>query len=143
MTLTNFVEKSIIAKVLYLGPPQSGKSTTFRYLASNVEEIDDSAMIGDRSPDDSVAQGVDFVRLRLNDVQGFQFWIHMYACNPGDLDPLMARVLMRGLDACVFHLNADIAFIHDNLDCIEAARTLIQRHCEPATLLTEIFSLTK
>jgi signal recognition particle receptor subunit beta len=103
MVQFNFSERTIKAKVVYYGPPQSGKTTNLVSLNT----AQDRTLFFDLLP------------FSLGTVSGYDFKVQLYTV-PGQVQyNATRRVVLAGADAVVFVADSQKAMTNDNLMAFE------------------------
>ncbi len=114
MSFINPQTKEISCKIVYFGPPFSGKSTTLRQVFSQVSKGKKNGMI-------SLTEGADrtlffdFLPLTLGQVQGFDLRIHLYSVPGQSQFEASQTMILTGVDGVVFVADSQVERLEENL----------------------------
>lgn len=113
MSFINERTKEINCKVIYYGPPQSGKSTTLKYIFEQVRQEAKGQLISLNQGDERTLY-FDFVPLNLGTLKGYTIRLHLYTV-PGEIGYQASRALTsKGLDGAVFVADSQLACVEAN-----------------------------
>ena len=131
MVITNFENKELNCKVLYVGPKGSGKTTN---LCSLLAQTDDKRK-KEFLPPDNPSPYFDFLPLSIGSVKGYEINVHLYSlAYPMDLDTICS-VAMRGLDGVVYVVHSELDKMEENINTLsEIKARLIQEGNDMGTL---------
>ena len=124
MVQINFAKSEVQCKVVYYGPPCSGKTTNLRSIHERSPEHVRGALTS-IATDTNRTLFFDFLPLNLGDVAGIKTKIHVYAVPYIANQPAMRLLVLEGVDGIVFvadssaHAleanNAALRDLHENL----------------------------
>ncbi len=126
MSFINENTKEINCKVVYYGPPLSGKSTTLRHLYSEVKKGSKGEMIS-LSQDDDKTLYFDFVPLNLGKIGNYKVRLHLYTV-PGEVGYEQSRILIsKGVDGVVFIADSQLTRMESNLKSLENLKKMLRQ----------------
>lgn len=126
MSFINENTKEINCKVVYYGPPLSGKSTTLRHLYSEVKKDSKGEMIS-LSQDDDKTLYFDFVPLNLGKIGDYMVRLHLYTV-PGEMGYEQSRTLIsKGVDGVVFIADSQLERMESNIQCLEDLKKMLKQ----------------
>jgi signal recognition particle receptor subunit beta len=118
MVQFNFSERTIKAKVVYYGPPQSGKTTNLEQIHRISDPEASNRLISLNTAQDRTLF-FDLLPFSLGTVSGYDFKIQLYTV-PGQVQyNATRRVVLAGADAVVFVADAQKAMARENLSAFE------------------------
>jgi len=118
MVQFNFSERTIKAKVVYYGPPQSGKTTNLEQIHRITDPEGANRLISLNTAQDRTLF-FDLLPFSLGTVSGYDFKIQLYTV-PGQVQyNATRRVVLAGADAVVFVADSQKALARDNLTAFE------------------------
>ncbi len=118
MVQFNFSERTIKAKVVYYGPPQSGKTTNLEQIHRLTDPEGTNRLISLNTAQDRTLF-FDLLPFSLGTVSGYDFKIQLYTV-PGQVQyNATRRVVLAGADAVVFVADSQKAVARDNLTAFE------------------------
>lgn len=124
MAFTNFETKEINCKIIYLGPPGSGKTANLRAIYSNTAADARSGLIeleGGAAP----TRFFDFLPVSMGHVRDFHLKLHLYTLPMLSLYPTVKSVILKGVDGLVFVADSRIEAMADNLTAWQESRRLL------------------
>ncbi len=102
MSINNRHSKEIFCKIIYAGPPQSGKTTNLQWIHKNTTfEQEDSEMMTlpiTTSPTDFF----DFLPLGVGKFRDFSMRFHLYTVPGKQLFSSTSKIILKGVDGVVF-----------------------------------------
>ncbi len=126
MSFTNDKTREINCKIVYYGPPLSGKSTTLRQLYGEVRKDSKGDMIS-LSQDKDRTLYFDFVPLNLGKVGGYTVRVHLYTV-PGEAGYEQSRSLIsKGVDGVVFIADSQLARMEANLAALSGLKEILRK----------------
>jgi signal recognition particle receptor subunit beta len=118
MVQFNFSERTIKAKVVYYGPPQSGKTTNLEQIHRLTDPEGANRLISLNTAQDRTLF-FDLLPFSLGTVSGYDFKVQLYTV-PGQVQyNATRRVVLAGADAVVFVADSQKAMTNDNLMAFE------------------------
>jgi signal recognition particle receptor subunit beta len=127
MALVNHTKKEINAKIVYFGPPESGKNTALQYIFSrikpslrgqikNVPAGGDNLLFFDFSPFDGP----------LSD--GYRVRLHVYTLTGRVTNPATWKMMLKGADGLIIMLDASPDRISDAGESISQLRAFLSTY---------------
>ena len=118
MVQFNFSERTIKAKVVYYGPPQSGKTTNLEQIHRISDPEGSNRLISLNTAQDRTLF-FDLLPFSLGTVSGYDFKIQLYTV-PGQVQyNATRRVVLAGADAVVFVADGQKSMARENLTAFE------------------------
>jgi hypothetical protein len=118
MVQFNFSERTIKAKVVYYGPPQSGKTTNLEQIHRLTDPGGTNRLISLNTAQDRTLF-FDLLPFSLGAVSGYDFKIQLYTV-PGQVQyNATRRVVLAGADAVVFVADSQRSVARDNVAALE------------------------
>ncbi len=118
MVQFNFSERTIKAKVVYYGPPQSGKTTNLEQIHRITDPEGSNRLISLNTAQDRTLF-FDLLPFSLGTVSGYDFKIQLYTV-PGQVQyNATRRVVLAGADAVVFVADSQRATARENVAAFE------------------------
>src|SRR5512147_1849327 len=118
MVQFNFSERTIKAKVVYYGPPQSGKTTNLEQIHKITDPDGANRLISLNTAQDRTLF-FDLLPFSLGAVSGYDFKVQLYTV-PGQVQyNATRRVVLSGADGVVFVADSRRSTLKDNLASIE------------------------
>ena len=118
MVQFNFSERTIKAKVVYYGPPQSGKTTNLEQIHRITDPEGSNRLISLNTAQDRTLF-FDLLPFSLGTVSGYDFKIQLYTV-PGQVQyNATRRVVLAGADAVVFVADSQKSMARENLTAFE------------------------
>jgi hypothetical protein len=118
MVQFNFSERTIKAKVVYYGPPQSGKTTNLEQIHRITDPDGNNRLISLNTAQDRTLF-FDLLPFSLGTVSGYDFKIQLYTV-PGQVQyNATRRVVLAGADAVVFVADSQRTMARENVSAFE------------------------
>jgi signal recognition particle receptor subunit beta len=118
MVQFNFSERTIRAKVVYYGPPQSGKTTNLEQIHRITDPEGSNRLISLNTAQDRTLF-FDLLPFSLGSISGYDFKIQLYTV-PGQVQyNATRRVVLAGADAVVFVADSQKSVARENLTAFE------------------------
>jgi len=118
MVQFNFSERTIKAKVVYYGPPQSGKTTNLEQIHRISDPSGANRLISLNTAQDRTLF-FDLLPFSLGTVSGYDFKIQLYTV-PGQVQyNATRRVVLAGADAVVFVADSQQSMVRENQAAFE------------------------
>ena len=114
MSFLNPQSKEINFKIVYYGPPFSGKSTNLRQIFNKIKEGKGGEMVSLTEQEDRTLF-FDFLPLTLGAVKGCTIRLHLYTV-PGQVQLEASRkIILKGVDGVVFVADSQMEKMEANL----------------------------
>jgi signal recognition particle receptor subunit beta len=118
MVQFNFAERTLKAKVVYYGPPQSGKTTNLEQIHRLTDPGGMSRLVSLNTGQDRTLF-FDLLPFSLGNVAGYDFKLQLYTV-PGQVQyNATRRVVLSGADAVVFVADSRRTMLKENLASFE------------------------
>ena len=118
MVQFNFTERTIRAKVVYYGPPQSGKTTNLEQIHRLTDPGGTNRLVSLNTAQDRTLF-FDLLPFSLGAVGGYDFKVQLYTV-PGQVQyNATRRVVLAGADAVVFVVDSAREQLKDNVTALE------------------------
>jgi len=118
MVQFNFAERTIKAKLVYYGPPQSGKTTNLEQIHRLTDPRGVSRLVSLNTGQDRTLF-FDLLPFSLGNVAGYDFKLQLYTV-PGQVQyNATRRVVLSGADGVVFVADSRRATLKENLASLE------------------------
>ncbi len=118
MVQFNFGERTIKAKIVYYGPPQSGKTTNLEQIHRITDPEGANRLISLNTAQDRTLF-FDLLPFSLGSVSGYDFKVQLYTV-PGQVQyNATRRVVLAGADGVVFVADSQKAMARENLTAFE------------------------
>lgn len=118
MVETDPVARRVDCRVVYWGPPDSGKTANLRYLYQQLDPDTRGKLI---SPSDTADRAFffDFLAVHLGVFDGYETRLHLYTI-PGDVEnPEGVSRILRGVDAVVLVADSDSDRLEENAEAVK------------------------
>lgn len=140
MAFTNLETREINCKVLYLGPPGSGKTTNFQsiYQQRGLSLSQDRFQLEpEKSP------FFEFLPLSLGYLKDFQIRLHLYTMTLSPLYRTVSATLVKGVDGVVFVFDSRFAALEANLNCWRESKEIFSRLGQNLIMLPKVLQYNK
>src|SRR5215475_6473519 len=118
MVQFNFSERTIKAKVVYYGPPQSGKTTNLEHIHRLTDPTGNNRLVSLNTAQDRTLF-FDLLPFSLGAISGYDFKVQLYTV-PGQVQyNATRRVVLAGADAVVFVADSQRSGQKDNMSAFE------------------------
>jgi len=124
MAFTNFDTKEINCKVIYFGPPGSGKTANLRSIYASTSSEVRSGMLELSDPGGST-QFFDFLPISLGHFRDFHLKLHLFTIPTNSLYESVSSVILKGVDGYVFVADSRVESLADNLEALLVARRML------------------
>jgi mutual gliding-motility protein MglA len=114
MALVDIERKAILAKIVYYGPAQSGKTTNLRVLFDLLPDDQKSAAAELESIDQSTLF-FDYMPLHLGDGSGFDITVRLFTVSGQESRSDARKVVLTGADGVIFVADASAGREADNV----------------------------
>ena len=124
MSFLNPQSKEINCKIVYVGPPFSGKSTNLRSICSSVSRGQNGSLVTLTEKEDRTLF-FDFLPLSLGKIKGFNIRLHLYTV-PGQTQfDASRKIILKGVDGVVFVADSQVDRLENNLESWRNLRQLL------------------
>ncbi len=127
MAFTNFDTKEIHCKVIYFGPPSSGKTENLRSILKHTSQDLKSGLIqlSEKSPGSS--QFFDFLPISIGQIRDFHVRLHLFTLPSNPLYDSVQSVILRGLDGFIYVADSRVEAMVDNISHLQEVRRLLSK----------------
>ena len=108
-------------KIVYYGPPFSGKTTNLQYIHNRTNPDAKSKMTWLATETDRTLF-FDFLPLALGEIRGFKTRFHLYTVPGPVVYDASRKLILKGVDGIVFVADSQMSRIEENQDSIENLR---------------------
>ena len=116
MSFINHNSQEIYCKIIYVGPPQSGKTTNIKWIHKHTSDQNTNSSIMEIPFESSPQSLFDFLPLSIGKIRGFSTRLHLYSI-PGDqLFKSTGKIILKGLDGIVFVADSQSERLNENID---------------------------
>lgn len=127
-------DRTIRVKIVYYGPPYSGKTTNLQVLHRAALEQRRGEMISVNSAQDRTIL-FDLLPLRARGFRGFDLRVQLVAVPGQPTYAATRRVVLKGVDSLVFVASSAVDRWDENVQSLrEMTQNLLSHHLDPATL---------
>jgi small GTP-binding protein len=117
MSFINYDNQEINFKIVYVGPAQSGKTTSLDQIYRQTKGESRSKMIRQESHERTLF--FDFIPLFLGEVDGFKTRFHLYTVPGQVLYEDSRNLILKGVDGVVFVADSAVDQMEANLKSLE------------------------
>ena len=117
----NWGRREVNVKIVYYGPPLSGKTTNLIQIHGHIDPHRRGELISLKTPDDRTLY-FDFLRLDLAKIGGMRPRIYLYTVPGQSLYEASRRLVLRGADGLVFVADSSLARVEGNMDSLASMR---------------------
>lgn len=142
MSFVNFGKREINFKVVYYGPPRSGKTTNLEYL-HQVVPVEMRGAITILSTHDDRTLYFDFLPLQSNAIRGFASRFHLYTVPGQPIYNETRRLLLSAVDGIVFVADSQWDQMETNLASLENLKENLNSYKVPLTGLPRVLQFNK
>jgi signal recognition particle receptor subunit beta len=126
MSFINDKTREINCKIIYYGPPLSGKSTSLRAIYDHVRQGGKGEMISLSQANDRTLF-FDFVPLALGTFGDYTLRLHLYTV-PGEVGYQQSRSLIaKGIDGVVFVADSQLTRMEENLRNLSVLKEILKK----------------
>ena len=124
MAFTNLESREIHCKVIYFGPPSSGKTANLRSIFNTTAAEVRSGLL-ELQEDSGSTKFFDFLPLSLGQVRDFHVKLHLFTLPMNSLYQSVPSVILRGIDGMVFVADSRVESMAENVDYLGRCRRLL------------------
>lgn len=134
--------KEINCKVVFFGPPLCGKSTSLRFIHSQVNRGDKTSSMTLTEKGDRTLY-FDFVPVSIGKIKEYDVRMHLYTV-PGQKAYEQARKLIaKGVDGIVFMADSNLEQMENNIASLEELRKILEAEGQEWPNLPKVFQYNK
>lgn len=122
MSFVNYNSKEINCKVVYFGPPGSGKTANLQHIYAQTSAEERGQLIS-VPPANEHTLFYDFLPLAVGSLRGYKVRFHLYTIPGQNNYDASRRLILRGVDGIVFVSDSLVTRMEDNL---ESYRSLVK-----------------
>jgi len=127
MTIVNYNTKEINCKVVYYGPPLSGKTRSLKTIFERTP-ADHRGELVCLQHDDERTCYFDFLPLFLGKIRGFTTRLHLYTVPGNAVFDSNRRMILKGVDGIVFVADSRRERLDENLESMDNLRKNLAAH---------------
>ena len=127
MTFINYNTKEINCKIVYYGPPLSGKTRNLKSIYERTPKENRGEMIA-LSHEDERTCYFDFLPLFLGKIRGYTTRLHLYTVPGNAVYDSNRRMILKGVDGIVFVADARRERLDENLESLENMKANLAAH---------------
>jgi mutual gliding-motility protein MglA len=127
MSFINYSAREINCKIVYYGPPFSGKTTNLEHIY-NKTNPDAKGKMSSLATETDRTLFFDFLPLALSEIRGFKTRFHLYTVPGQVLYDVSRKLILKGVDGVVFVGDSQMSRIEENLESMENLRTNLAEH---------------
>jgi signal recognition particle receptor subunit beta len=125
MAFSNFETKEVNCKILYLGPPGSGKTANLRSILSKTSPDIQSGLFELSDQTSAPTAYFDFLPISIGHFRDFHVKLHLISMPMHAVFDTLPMVLLRGIDGFAFIADSRIESLPDNIDCMMHLRKVL------------------
>ena len=122
MSFINYLSREINCKIVYYGPGLCGKTTNLQYIYTKTNPEAKGKMISLATETDRTLF-FDFLPLALGEIRGFKTRFYLYTVPGQVFYDASRKLILKGVDGCVFVADSQIARMEANQESLENLRT--------------------
>lgn len=138
----NWARRELNLKIVYYGPPLSGKTTNLIQIHEHVDPRRRGELISLKTSDDRTLY-FDFLRLDLAKIGGLTPRIHLYTVPGQPTYEASRRLVLRGADGVVFVADSAADQVDNNLDSWASMQRHLKSFSEPMDRIPMVVQLNK
>ncbi len=138
----NWARREVNVKIVYYGPPLSGKTTNLIQIHEHIEPKRRGELISLKTADDRTLF-FDFLRLDLAKIGGMRPRIHLYTVPGQSLYEASRKLVLRGADGLVFVADSSPTRVEGNLESLASMRCHLQSFALSPDQLPLVVQLNK
>lgn len=118
MTFINLMAREINCKIVYYGPGLCGKTTNLQHIYDRTKPDAKGKMVSLATETDRTLF-FDFLPLELGEIRGFKTRFHLYTVPGQVFYDASRKLILKGVDGCVFVADSQIARADANEESLE------------------------
>src|SRR5687767_12880432 len=118
MTFINLMAREINCKIVYYGPGLCGETTNLQYIYDRTKPEAKGKMVSLATETDRTLF-FDFLPLELGEIRGFKTRFHLYTVPGQVFYDASRKLILKGVDGCVFVADSQIARAGANEESLE------------------------
>ncbi len=138
----NWGRREVNVKIVYYGPPLSGKTTNLIQIHGHIDPRRRGELISLKTADDRTLF-FDFLRLDLAKIGGMRPRIHLYTVPGQALYEASRKLVLRGADGLVFVADSSPARVEGNMDSLARMRGHLRSYALSPDQLPLVVQLNK
>ena len=127
MTIVNYDTKEINCKIVYYGPPLSGKTRNLKTIFERTPSTNRGELICLQHDDERTCY-FDFLPLFLGQLRGFTTRLHLYTVPGNAVFDSNRRMILKGVDGIVFVADSRRERLDENLESMDNLRKNLAAH---------------
>ena len=127
MTFINLMAREINCKIVYYGPGLCGKTTNLQFIYDRTKPDARGKMVSLATETDRTLF-FDFLPLELGKIRGFKTRFHLYTVPGQVFYDASRKLILKGVDGCVFVADSQIARIDANEESLDNLKTNLQEY---------------
>ena len=125
MTFINLMAREINCKIVYYGPGLCGKTTNLQFIYDRTRADARGKMVSLATETDRTLF-FDFLPLELGKIRGFKTRFHLYTVPGQVFYDASRKLILKGVDGCVFVADSQIARIDANEESLDNLKTNLE-----------------
>ncbi len=121
MSFINYSSREINCKIVYYGPGLCGKTTNLQYIYERTKPGAKGKMVSLATETDRTLF-FDFLPLELGNIRGFKTRFHLYTVPGQVFYDASRKLILKGVDGCVFVADSQIARVDANEESLDNLR---------------------
>ncbi len=121
MTFINLMAREINCKIVYYGPGLCGKTTNLQLIFDRTKADARGKMVSLATETDRTLF-FDFLPLELGEIRGFKTRFHLYTVPGQVFYDASRKLILKGVDGCVFVADSQIARVDANEESLDNLR---------------------
>ena len=126
MSFINHSSKEIFCKIIYAGPPKSGKTTNVQWLYKKTAPQNSRSELLHLPLESSPTALFDFLPLSIGKVRDFSTRLHLYTIPGQELFKSTGKIILKGLDGIVFVADSNPARMEKNTESLNQLRLQLE-----------------
>lgn len=123
MSFINRNAKEMYCKIIYAGPPGSGKTTNIQWIYRKTSQNKDSELI---TLEPSSTSLFDFLPISVGEIRGFSTRFHLYTMVEPQLFQSTGKIILKGLDGIVFVADSHPLQVEKNNEYLNQLKTQLK-----------------
>jgi len=121
MSFINYSSREITCKIVYYGPGLGGKTTNIQYIYDRYTKTNPNARgkLISLATETERTLFFDFLPLNLGEIRGFKTRFHLYTVPGQVFYDASRKLILKGVDGCVFVADSQVERIEANLESLE------------------------